>query len=168
MLMIITINWLISLSFVFMSHPLSLGFILLIQTISLSLMTNLLYYNSWFSYIMFLAMVSGLLIMFIYMTSIASNEKFNMPKLTKMMLSFFIISILIILLLNSDSFYINYMNNSLITLSQSFLEFNNISLKKFYNMPFMSLIIILMFYLFFTLIVIVKITNIKYGPLRQK
>nr|WGL40367.1 NADH dehydrogenase subunit 6 [Hylurgus micklitzi] len=167
--MIFIMNWLMASSFVFLSHPLSLGFILLTQTIMMSLMTNMLYYNSWFGYILFLAMVSGLLIMFIYMTSIASNEKFSMPNLFLLISTSLIIFILIFILLSSDKYFLNYIMNNILTLNMSsYTNYNNITLKKFYNQPYMNLIMLLMMYLLLTLIAIVKITKVKFGPLRQK
>nr|AOY39848.1 NADH dehydrogenase subunit 6 [Tomicus piniperda] len=162
-----SLNWLLSISFIYMKHPLTLGFILLTQIILMSLSSGLLYYNFWFCYIIFLVMISGLLIMFIYMTSIASNEKFNMPKLNNTLILFIIIMIMMISMIMMDKFYFNMNGNYLTNQSYSLL-FNNLSLSKFYSMPHFYLTISLMSYLLLTLIVIVKITEIQKGPLRQK
>lgn len=43
---------------------------------------------------------------------------------------------------------------------------NNINLSKLYNEQTYKLIIIIIIYLFITLIAVVKITNIFFGPLR--
>ncbi|YP_008238917.1 NADH dehydrogenase subunit 6 (mitochondrion) [Nilaparvata lugens] len=61
----------------FMNHPISLGTTLMIQSISTSLFMNLLTKNSWNSMILFITFSSGLMIMFMYMASISSNEKFK-------------------------------------------------------------------------------------------
>nr|AOY39822.1 NADH dehydrogenase subunit 6 [Curculionoidea sp. 1 KM-2015] len=166
MLMLMLYSWLFSTLFLFMNHPLTLGSMLLMQTIIVALMSGLLYMNFWFSYIMFLIMVGGMLIMFMYMTSIASNEKFKMPG--KLMTVFFI-TITIFFVFTSflmDNFFIpsiQYMTTNF-SMNNSWL----LSLNKFFNLPNYILSIMLMLYLLLTLIAIVKITGKNMGPLRQK
>lgn len=66
---------------------------------------------------------------------------------------------------------ITYIKNIELTsiLSQkTFLSENNFLINKLYNFPTNLISIILIIYLFFTLVAIVKITNIFEGPLRQK
>lgn len=66
-----------------------------------------------------------------------------------------------------DNFY--YDNLILLeTINQNFLINNNLTLRKYLNYPNNIIIYIIIIYLFITLIIIVKITNINYGPLRQK
>lgn len=50
----------------------------------------------------------------------------------------------------------------------SFINEDSISLNKLYNFPTNILTILLINYLFLTLIAVVKITNIFEGPLRPK
>nr|YP_010029666.1 NADH dehydrogenase subunit 6 [Pimelocerus perforatus]QOU11172.1 NADH dehydrogenase subunit 6 [Pimelocerus perforatus] len=161
-----SLNWLFSTIFMFMNHPLSLGCILLIQTILISLSSGMLYFNFWFSYILFLIMIGGMLVMFIYMTSIASNEKFKMPKMMTIY-CFFSFIILLIMITFSDNYYSNLISINSINLNQS-LTFMNNSLSKFFNYPNMQMMIILMIYLLVTLIAIVKIVGRNTGTLRQK
>nr|AXS65988.1 NADH dehydrogenase subunit 6 [Curculionoidea sp. 6 KM-2017] len=160
------LNLMLSMMFMFMNHPLSMGCILLMQTIMICLMSGYLYMNFWFGYILFLIMIGGMLVMFIYMTSIASNEKFKMPK---KMLYMFIISMmmLMIMFMLTDSFYSNITNMSL-TNSIMTKNIKNFSLMKFFNEPGLYLIIFLMIYLLITLIAVVKITGKLKGSLRQK
>lgn len=42
-----------------------------------AIITGLYNYNYWYSYIIFLIIVGGMLVLFIYITRIASNEKFK-------------------------------------------------------------------------------------------
>nr|YP_010554812.1 NADH dehydrogenase subunit 6 [Sternochetus gravis]UYP50697.1 NADH dehydrogenase subunit 6 [Sternochetus gravis] len=163
--LILSLNWLFSFIFIFLNHPLSLGCILLIQTILISLSSGFLYFNFWFSYILFLVMIGGMLVMFMYMTSIASNEKFKMPKI----LPIWIILMIFILLSwkNKDPFYSNIFNHSIINLSQSNIM-SNLTLNKFYNWPNSLIMMFLMIYLLITLIAIVKIIGKNFGTLRQK
>nr|YP_009128669.1 NADH dehydrogenase subunit 6 [Eucryptorrhynchus scrobiculatus]AJR19212.1 NADH dehydrogenase subunit 6 [Eucryptorrhynchus scrobiculatus]AJZ71912.1 NADH dehydrogenase subunit 6 [Eucryptorrhynchus scrobiculatus]UNO31868.1 NADH dehydrogenase subunit 6 [Eucryptorrhynchus scrobiculatus] len=164
---ILSTSWMFTILFMFMNHPLSLGCILLIQTILISLASGFFYLNFWFSYILFLIMIGGMLVMFIYMTSIASNEKFKMPKKILLFCSIYCM-LLIIILLNLDKFFSNFMNLSIDSTQLLYLSMNNISLSKFFNFPGMFIMIFLMIYLLITLIAIVKIVGKSSGTLRQK
>nr|QWB85919.1 NADH dehydrogenase subunit 6 [Epiglenea comes] len=163
---IIFINLMISLSliFIFLNHPLSFGLILLMQTILTALITGTMSYNFWFSYILFLIMIGGMLILFIYMTSIASNEKFKFSsKLTLM----FYLSLFPTMLYMLDLYFFNIMSN--FDLNMYINNFSiNLTLNKFINWPQNMIFMMMIIYLLITLIMIVKITNINYGPLRQK
>nr|APX39284.1 NADH dehydrogenase subunit 6 [Psylliodes gougeleti] len=155
-----------TLLFIFMHHPLSCGLILLIQTILTAFLSGMMNYNFWYSYILFLIMVGGMLILFIYMTSIASNEKFKLNKNLMLIISMFIIMIMMMTLI--DLFYLNYFLHvqDMKMLNMNFN--NNMSFKKYFNFPNFTLMFMMIIYLFITLIAIVKITNNTYGPLRQK
>nr|AEI29251.1 NADH dehydrogenase subunit 6 [Polydrusus marginatus] len=160
----ISISWMMAIIFTFLNHPISFGFIILLQTITFSLITGILNLDFWFSYILFLIMIGGMLILFIYMTSIASNEKFNFSKkMTFFSLMFLMTTILMNLML--DNFlYMKNLNNYDLN-PQNMLNMN-LSMNKFFNSPNMMIMILLMIYLLITLIAIVKITQSKMGPLR--
>nr|YP_010728551.1 NADH dehydrogenase subunit 6 [Helota thoracica]WEA76637.1 NADH dehydrogenase subunit 6 [Helota thoracica] len=160
-LMIMTIL-IMSLVFLFLNHPLSFGLVLLIESILISLSTGLMYYNFWFSYILFLIMVGGMLILFIYMTSIASNEKF---KFSMKILLFIMVSLMIILMINLmlDQLFSYYMK----MMNQNSFFINNFSMSKFINFPNNMILFTIINYLLLTLVAVVKISKIEYGPLRQ-
>nr|ARH54296.1 NADH dehydrogenase subunit 6 [Curculionidae sp. 3 AH-2016] len=159
-------SWMFSMFFMIMNHPMSLGGILVIQTILMALTTGFLFMNFWFSYIIFLVMIGGLLVMFIYMTSIASNEKFEFPKnfIYMIMLSFFIMAIMFKF---KDNFY-TFQFYNLSMLKMFSFPIKNFNLNKYFNYPGMFVLTLLMIYLLITLIAIVKITGKNYGSLRQK
>nr|AXS66356.1 NADH dehydrogenase subunit 6 [Curculionoidea sp. 3 KM-2017] len=161
------LNWIFSMIFLFLNHPLSLGSILLLQTISISLLSGMFYMNFWFSYILFLIMVGGMLVMFLYMTSIASNEKFKLPKMMILFIMIFMI-IFMLLTLFSDKFFSNPILMTMTNSNQSIMMYNNFNLNKFFNFPNMQLMIMIMIYLLITLIAIVKIIGKNLGTLRQK
>jgi len=111
------------------------------------------------------------LVLFIYVTSLASNEKFNFS------IKFFYLNVLIftilfiIVRLIDNSLLMNYVNrfetNSLLIIN-NFLNENAFILNKLYNFPINIITILLIIYLFLTLIAVVKITDIFEGPLRPK
>nr|ALO76836.1 NADH deshydrogenase subunit 6 [Prostomis sp. PRO01] len=156
--MFVTVNILLSIMFMMISHPLSMGLVLLLQTIIISLITG---NNFWFSYIIILVMVGGMLILFMYMTSIASNEKFkfNLKLITPMM-------ILILTLIPISFFQLNTNNNEMMELKSEMTI--STSLNKFINFPSNMLLLFTMTFLFLILISTVNIANINKGPLRQK
>nr|QXG19235.1 NADH dehydrogenase subunit 6 [Drosophila guanche] len=159
-----------SIIFLNMIHPLAMGLTLLIQTIFICLISGLMTKSFWYSYILFLIFLGGMLVLFIYVTSLASNEMFNLS----IKLTLFSMMILILLLITSifmDKSYTTFflMNNemdSIFNLNSYFLE-NSLSLNKLYNFPTNLVTILLMNYLLITLIVVVKITKLFKGPLRM-
>nr|AXS66258.1 NADH dehydrogenase subunit 6 [Cucujoidea sp. 5 KM-2017] len=157
------LNLLLSSLIIFLNHPISLGFLILLQTISTCNFIGLISMNFWFSYILILIMIGGLLILFIYMTSIASNEKFNF----KIINSIIFILILMSLILTNKIFNIEFLNTNLLT--SNIMEKKNFFFitSKFYNFPFINLIIITIIYLLISMIAVIKITFNKKTPLRQ-
>nr|AOY39640.1 NADH dehydrogenase subunit 6 [Scolytinae sp. BMNH 1039996] len=161
----LTLNFLFSSMFIILNHPLALGGLLLLQTILMALMSGFMFINFWFSYILFLIMVGGMMIMFMYMTSIASNEKFLMPNspIWPFLLIFPFLMIIISMKL---------MDHSLLPKISNLMQSNSpkslfMSLNKFFNWPNFCMLIMLMMYLLITLIAIVKITGKPMKPIRQ-
>nr|YP_009512709.1 NADH dehydrogenase subunit 6 [Omiodes indicata]AXJ93427.1 NADH dehydrogenase subunit 6 [Omiodes indicata] len=164
---------LFSFMMLFLSHPLSMGLMILIQTLITCLISGIMLSTYWFSYILFLTFLGGLLVLFIYVSSIASNEIFKISFNMKIM---FISSIFIIFLLSMlfmyNLYWMNFYTNN-IEMSNFFnklIFFNNenkINLSKLYNNQTFLIMMMMIIYLFITLIAVVKITNIFYGPLRS-
>nr|YP_010363587.1 NADH dehydrogenase subunit 6 [Cephalallus oberthueri]UNZ12701.1 NADH dehydrogenase subunit 6 [Cephalallus oberthueri] len=163
MIMLITL----SIMFIFLNHPLSFGLVLLIQSTLISLMTGLMNYNFWFSYILFLIMIGAMLILFIYMTSIASNEKFKFSyKLMMLTIIMMLFSTLLLMLIDFYLFSFNLYSYD--NMNQETQKINNLSMNKYMNYPTNLIFFSMIIYLLITLIMVVKITNLNYGPLRQK
>ena len=144
---------------------------LLTQTLLISIITGLLSKTFWFSYILFIVFLGGILVLFIYVTSLASNEIFIMSIKTIQFIgiTLFIASLLWII---TDSSlltpFLPLLDIAELPDPNSFIRENTISLNKLYNYPTNFLTIVLINYLFLTLIAVVKVTNIFYGPLRPR
>nr|YP_010134469.1 NADH dehydrogenase subunit 6 [Heortia vitessoides]QWM93959.1 NADH dehydrogenase subunit 6 [Heortia vitessoides] len=157
----------------FLNHPLSMGLMILIQTFFICLISGMLIKTYWFSYILFLTFLGGLLVLFIYVSSIASNEMFNSSFLFKMILFYMILfSLMISILFMFNLKWMNMSNNNtdMNNLFNIYLFFNNenkINLSKLYNNQTFLMMMMMVIYLFITLIAVVKITNIFYGPIRS-
>lgn len=112
-----------------------------------------------------------MLVLFIYVTSLASNEIFILSiKTVQLILMTIFIARLIYLLIDSFSLisFLPSLDISRLPDPNSFIRENTINLNKLYNYPTNFLTIILINYLFLTLIAVVKVTNIFYGPLRPR
>nr|YP_010507432.1 NADH dehydrogenase subunit 6 [Distenia punctulatoides]UXG19101.1 NADH dehydrogenase subunit 6 [Distenia punctulatoides] len=161
------LNISMSLLFMFLNHPLSFGLVIIIQTISIALITGLMNFNFWYSYMIFLIMVGGMLVLFMYMTSIASNEKFKLSYSITTMISILIpSSLLISMAWKNMNLEINTKMEEISELTTFLMNKN--SMMKYFNLPQSMIYTMMIIYLFIALIMVVKITNIKYGPLRQK
>nr|UGS80448.1 NADH dehydrogenase subunit 6 [Lachesilla sp. LaspGHN] len=156
-----------SLLFFFSMNPLAMGLILILQTIFLSLFLITFMKSAWFIYMFILIFIGGMLILFIYVTSIFPNEKFNFNQL-KMIFFFILFSVLtVMLILYLTLLNFNFSFLECYTIYPSMENANLISTKKFFSSETNLLIIFLVNYLFFCMIVVIKITNFHEGPLRK-
>uniref|UniRef100_UPI00315D522F NADH dehydrogenase subunit 6 n=1 Tax=Euthalia nara TaxID=2988396 RepID=UPI00315D522F len=161
----------ISILLFFIKHPLSMGLLILIQTLLTCLITGMLINTYWFSYILFLTFLGGLLVLFIYVSSVASNELFKFSFINKF--SYFIYFFMILsmsFLLKNNLNWMNFSFNDEMNNFFNLLFFNNeynFNLSKLYNEQTYFLMLLMIIYLFITLIAVVKITNIFFGPLRS-
>jgi len=151
-----------------LKHPLAIGFILLVQTLAICLITGIIHERFWFSYILFLVFLGGMLVLFIYITSLASNEIFNFSfKLTTLIKALTLLIITIRLIIDNIEFTFIINNEFLNSIFNSALKENFESINKLYNFPTNIVTLMLINYLLFTMIVVVKITNFFCGPLRN-
>nr|AXS66366.1 NADH dehydrogenase subunit 6 [Elateroidea sp. 1 KM-2017] len=164
-LLIMNMIILTSLIFSMMTHPLSMGLTVLIQVILVAMLTGTMTNNFWFSYILFMVMVGGMLVLFIYMTSIASNEKFTLSMNFYIMSSMIMTSTLMSIMMDNLTKWLSSTNLDMTSMTNH-TQFE-MTLSKYFNSSSSMIMIMLIIYLLITLIAVVKITNIKYGPLRK-
>nr|WMQ77855.1 NADH dehydrogenase subunit 6 [Epodonta lineata] len=163
---------LISINMYFLNNPLSMGMMILLQTLLTCLMTGMMIKTYWFSYILFLTFLGGLLVLFIYVTSIASNELFSINSIMKIsFMLMFLIILMSSIMYNNNILWMNFFNNSdmnnFFNIYNIFNIENKINLNKLYNNQTFLMMMMMVIYLFITLIAVVKITNIFYGPIRS-
>ena len=141
------------------------------QTSLICLITGNYRKTFWFSYVLSLIFLGGILVLFIYVTSLASNEIFSFSIKIFILSAFILFFSLVIIFVIDNNIIANFLSNnevySIIDI-KSFINENTVSLNKLYNFPTNILTILLINYLFLTLIAVVKITNIYEGPLRPK
>nr|QYC36470.1 NADH deshydrogenase subunit 6 [Sympetrum striolatum] len=151
-----------SLMFSSMSHPMNMGITLLLQTLLMCVLMGLMSYSSWFSYILFLVFLGGMLVLFIYMTSIASNELFKKSMYFTTFSMLIMISFLLIIMFLDPYMMVNSLS------SQGMINYSELKLtmSPLYNNPTSIITVFMVLYLFLTLIVIVSVTKFNKGPLR--
>nr|YP_009526863.1 NADH dehydrogenase subunit 6 [Panulirus argus]AYA51673.1 NADH dehydrogenase subunit 6 [Panulirus argus] len=163
------VPFILSLSIVFtrLTHPLSAGIMLLIQTTLISISSGMISSSFWFSYILFLIFLGGMLVLFIYVASLASNESFELSITLALLviMSSTIISTAVLLLDPLLSIQSVSMEHSFLS-AKNVPDMFSISTHFIYNFPTMSLTMIVILYLLFTLIVVVEMTSVFSGPLR--
>lgn len=118
-------------------------------------------------YILILIYVGGILVLFIYVTSIFPNNKFFFNQFTGLIIfSLIIILFLLILILNKffnlNFIFLDFKNNYIIDLALS----NSLTIKMFFYKTNIILIF-LVIYLFYCILVVIKITSFINGPLRK-
>uniref|UniRef100_UPI0030E03B58 NADH dehydrogenase subunit 6 n=1 Tax=Neohirasea hongkongensis TaxID=1461108 RepID=UPI0030E03B58 len=156
MKMLLTMNMLLNMVFLIMKHPLSMGLLIIMQTIIISLITGMIYKTFWFSFILFLMYIGGMMVLFIYMTSLMPNMMFNISNKNIIIMMLIMMTMIII---NKNY---NIMNNDMMMTTS-----NNMILTKMYNKPVNLSIIMLASYLLFTMITVFKIMEYNKGPLRM-
>nr|YP_010625181.1 NADH dehydrogenase subunit 6 [Atyopsis moluccensis]WBG72621.1 NADH dehydrogenase subunit 6 [Atyopsis moluccensis] len=156
----------ISILFTQITHPLALGLALLAQTITICGTTSMLAKTTWFSYILFLIFLGAMLVLFIYVASLAPNESFSLsPLLTATLLGIIFLGMSLMIMDPLMAPNLPISEGSTISASQTVQNFPA-SLSTLYNPPTMNLTLFIIMYLLLTLIVIVKITSTHFGPLR--
>nr|YP_011003829.1 NADH dehydrogenase subunit 6 [Phymateus saxosus]WPS66400.1 NADH dehydrogenase subunit 6 [Phymateus saxosus] len=158
-----------NINFIKFNHPMSLMFIIIIQTTMISMLIGNFMESFWLSYILMLIFLGGMMVLFIYITSIASNELFNLNPMNMFinsltMMALFLLIMIIEYSMMNDIFKNTDTNKMKLTMDIQDMSF---SLSKLYNYPSFMVTLMMMLYLFLTLLAVVKITNINQGPIRK-
>ncbi|YP_009705874.1 NADH dehydrogenase subunit 6 (mitochondrion) [Linepithema humile] len=153
------------------SHPIMNMILIIIYSILMTLNMSIWKMNFMYSIMLFLIMISGLLIIFLYFSSLISNEQMtfilnnNKLFLLTIMLN---IMFLIFNIINKKIYYFNPMyqtseTNLLNKINEKM--FNNI--LNLYTYPYNNLTIMCMMFLLISLFTIIKISSMKSKSLRK-
>nr|YP_009527968.1 NADH dehydrogenase subunit 6 [Ornithodoros sonrai]AYN50621.1 NADH dehydrogenase subunit 6 [Ornithodoros sonrai] len=139
---------LLLLSTLFLSslHPISMLMIMISTTIYLMLIIYMMMKHSWLSLIITLLMLGGLLVIFLYITSLTPNKKFILSN------KFFMFIPLIILIDSNTPLYTN---------------FSNLMISSIFNIDKTPILFFMLTYLLLTLLVIMKMINSMLSPLKS-
>lgn len=139
------------------THPLSIGIILIVQTIIIAFFSGIFLPSFWYSYILILVFIGGLLVLFIYVSTLASNEQIN---ITPPYLIMMITTLALLFLIFSSN------PRKMFILTDNFQD--NFTFSWIFSSPFIYLSLFLIIYLFIVLVAVVKITKFWGGSLRPQ
>nr|AYW11938.1 NADH dehydrogenase subunit 6 [Coryphistes ruricola] len=168
-MMIMATSNVMNFNFIKLNRPMSMMLFIILQTIFVGLMVGTMMESFWLSYILFLTFLGGMLVLFIYITSIASNELFQ-PKSITMIFTITMSMIIMFMLIIPDKmmFIDSFKNTETMNINNSInYQEMTMSLEKLYNNPTFIITMMMMIYLFLALLAVVKITNINQGPIRK-
>ncbi|YP_009175362.1 NADH dehydrogenase subunit 6 (mitochondrion) [Daphnia carinata] len=146
-----------------LTHPLSMGLAILILTIFMAATLGMLSTNFWLSYILILVLLGGLLVIFIYISLLASNELFSKKNILKML--FGSIMMLFFTLFYSNLFFWTTKSEGVLSVKSNNNE-GLMWLNSLYSLDLGGVTVFLVFYLLLTLIVVVNITKSDSSSLR--
>nr|WPS67087.1 NADH dehydrogenase subunit 6 [Systasis sp. 1 HHL-2023a] len=155
-------------------HPILMSLILLLMTIFMSISMSMFLSSHWFSYIMFLIMVGGLMILFMYFTSFSNNMKTSFyKKFLSNIITKLLLLIWFMFLIMSKKDFIQWYNLNIENMNLMSMNSMNFILNDFYQIMYMYNFmknfpsIICMLYLLITLTFIVKMCIYKKLSLRK-
>ena len=137
------------------THPVSFIAVIVTQTMFLCLVSSLSYSTPWFAFVLFLIFMGGVIVLFIYISRLASNENFLLNQKDALFSAILSTALFAILLI---SFYnpISSLNNKPINI-----------LEVIYSIKFAPFLLCLIVYLLFTLLVVSGIVKINKSPIRS-
>lgn len=146
-------------------HPIYLLIIIIIYRRIICFLISTWSYNFIYSIILFLIIIRGILIIFLYFSSLISNDQTKFIINIPLILRFFSNIIII-------SFIIKYFNRPIYNFNETLISFqinNNIfnNIIHIFSYPFRNITLICILYLLLTLFTIIKICSIKTSTLRK-
>nr|YP_009695251.1 NADH dehydrogenase subunit 6 [Alicella gigantea]QAT19465.1 NADH dehydrogenase subunit 6 [Alicella gigantea] len=155
-----------SILFLYSTSPLLLAMFIITQAIIVSIMIFYLSSSSWFSFIFLMIFISSIMVIFVYVSSLASNELAFSSSQTMLYTSVAIMVTMILLVMHLPSNYTYLMTqtNSLLMLQTHMATF---TVYKMYSPVVLSMSIMMINYLLIALIAVVKNSSYSVGPLRS-
>lgn len=147
-----------------LSHPLSIGLVILWSTVCIALIAGFNFSSLWLSYTLVLVILGALLVIFIYVSLLSSNEIFISPKSYSVALNLGLAFVISFLVYSQDSNTSTYYHE---IAGVSSIESSGMDrLSMLYSQDLSLLTIFLICYLLVTLIVVVFITQDNKSTLR--
>nr|YP_004934970.1 NADH dehydrogenase subunit 6 [Pielomastax zhengi]ADZ62112.1 NADH dehydrogenase subunit 6 [Pielomastax zhengi] len=155
--------------FVTTSHPMFMIIMIITQTMAICTMSGMLMESFWMSYILLLIFLGGMMVLFVYITSIASNVNMSLDiNRSYMTISMIVVIIMMMYFVDKTMLNQEIFNSETSVMGNEFFPKEMINqLMNMFNLPNSILTMLVIIYLFITLTAVIKITNIKYGPIRK-
>nr|YP_009318319.1 NADH dehydrogenase subunit 6 [Astralium haematragum]AOZ71800.1 NADH dehydrogenase subunit 6 [Astralium haematragum] len=144
-----------------MMQPLSLGLSIMVFSVLVCVLLGITM-ASWYSYVLFLIYVGGLLVMFAYVSALAPNNFFSSFKaMLGLMMSFILVFCMLTFVYVPDSAFLGWSNA--LSREKEFFSSGSIMVSP----SSASLIILLGTVLLINLLAVVKVCYYQQGPLRS-
>nr|AHX97796.1 NADH dehydrogenase subunit 6 [Elasmosoma sp. QL-2014] len=145
-------------------HPMSLSLILMVYSLFMSLKMNYLSMNYWFSYLFFLLMVGGLMVLVMYLTSVSNNEVFSLKNkfyFKILMKIIFLVVIMVYSLKSMDNSFYYFNNEELFSMTaKGWMELKGLFIS-------FKVVVYMFVYLFVLMVVVVMMCAKTDIPMRQ-
>nr|QGQ51713.1 NADH dehydrogenase subunit 6 [Eurythenes magellanicus] len=159
-------SFFLALMFMSTSTPLLMTLLIITVSATVALLSYLLSKMAWFSFILLMVFISGVMIIFVYISSLASNKMNPTRPLPALVLASFLLTLP--LLTSNDYFTKTSNTHSIDSLPLTTLTSSPSMISKLYAPLIAPLTTLLMLYLLLVLLVVVKTTSTTKGPLRSK
>lgn len=146
-------------------HPIYLLILIIIYRGIICFIMSTWSYNFIYSIILFLIIIRGILIIFLYFSSLISNDQTKFLINIPLLLRFFFNIIILFFIIKYLNYPIYNFNETLISFQLNNNIFNNII--HIFSHPYRNITIICILYLLITLFTIIKICSIKTSTLRK-
>lgn len=145
-------------------HPITIISLILIYSRLICIIINLWSFNYIYSLIIFLIIIRGILILFLYFARLISNEQHKISLYSIILFR----SILTLIIIYKSNILFPHPNQSNDYLSQINLEKCPLQLSfKLYNYPYNYITLICILFLLISLFIIIKISSLKSASLRK-
>ena len=157
----------LSLVFTRLNHPLSTGLVLLAQTVLISVSVGLFGKRYWFSYILFLIFLGGMLVLFIYVASLAANEQFKVRGSVGVAFLIRLIRRVILIMFDPCMLVgkVNFPFSGALPV-YSDIRWGALRVNVIYNLPRACFTLAIISYLLLALYVVARLIRLSSGPLR--
>lgn len=155
---LIFLSLIISISLTISSHPIIMISLISTQALVVCLVLWLIIPSTWFSFILFLVFMGGLIVLFVYVSRLASNEKISLTNPWKA--SKIITPLVIIRLFGVYTFNLQNLKDPSVNSTLRIIF-------KVYSPNIIFITSLTIIYLLLTLIIIVKLITLKEGPIRN-
>jgi len=138
----------------YFSHPISIGLILVLLSIlsgAILIKMNI----TWFFYLLVLVFLGGVIVLIIYISTLAANEKFFLSVDIVKRGVRVVVSLATIIVFYQKYVYVKISSGGIIA-------------SVLYEGPNTSLLVFLIFYLLLTLVAVVKLVKFESGPLIKR
>nr|QVY57867.1 NADH dehydrogenase subunit 6 [Trissolcus japonicus] len=150
-------------------NPLMININIIIFTIFMSIYLNYLNKSNWFSMLIFLVMIGGMMILFLYLNSFAINENSSLNSFFLKNLELKMMTIFLLNLIVNNSFYMNFFMKNIIleNFKMKIYLMNEQTIILIFSKSLNMMLIFMIIYLLINLMVITYICMSKKSSMRK-